>query len=362
MWTCAELKKRAKMNLRRYLVPAFFVSFIFLWVSGATGRSTSSFESLEELGGESGLTQEIPGEIPGNLSEFDQMIPSVESYTDSLLAAFQAIEPEVWAMIGMAVAVAMVISILIKTFLISVMEVGKNRFYMESREYGLSAGVDRLRWGFSNHYLNIVWTMFLRDLFITIGNLFCLIPGIYLSYCFQMVPYILAENPDMKAMDVLRLSNDMVDGHKFKSFVLELSFVGWWILGAFTCNIATYMAQPYYDATFAELYAVLRQPFMSYLRGFRSPENDAYEAARERNGYRDAGEYRPEYEAPQYEPQGNGGYADGGEEIYVESREVPAEEHTEVKRSEGGPGRGYYLNGVFYPYTDEELDQLDRNR
>ena len=29
---------------------------------------------------------------------------------------------------------------------------------------------------------------------------------------------------------------------------------------------------------------------------------------------------------------------------------------TEVKRSEGGPGRGYYLNGKFYPYTDDEKD------
>ena len=28
-----------------------------------------------------------------------------------------------------------------------------------------------------------------------------------------------------------------------------------------------------------------------------------------------------------------------------------------VSRSEGGPGRGYYLNGVFYPYTDDEKDQ-----
>ena len=29
---------------------------------------------------------------------------------------------------------------------------------------------------------------------------------------------------------------------------------------------------------------------------------------------------------------------------------------TEVKRSEGGPGCGYYLNGKFYPYTDDEKD------
>ena len=41
---------------------------------------------------------------------------------------------------------------------------------------------------------------------------------------------------------------------------------------------------------------------------------------------------------------------------------VQEERGREVKRSEGGPGRGYYLNGVFYPYTDDELRQLEENK
>ena len=29
----------------------------------------------------------------------------------------------------------------------------------------------------------------------------------------------------------------------------------------------------------------------------------------------------------------------------------------DVKKSEGGPGRGYYLNGKFYSYTDDEKSE-----
>ena len=41
----------------------------------------------------------------------------------------------------------------------------------------------------------------------------------------------------------------------------------------------------------------------------------------------------------------------------IAQQQAAAEDRgTEVKRSEGGPGRGYYLNGKFYPYTDDEKD------
>lgn len=47
--------------------------------------------------------------------------------------------------------------------MIPVIAVGHNRYYMESRLMGRSAGFGKLLWGFSRHYLNIVLTMFLRD-------------------------------------------------------------------------------------------------------------------------------------------------------------------------------------------------------
>lgn len=92
--------------------------------------------------------------------------------------------------------------------------------------------------------------------------------SIYFQYCYLMVPYILAENPDMKAREALRLSKEMMDGQKWNAFVLGLSFIGWQLLGTLLCGIGTFFVQPYVDATFAELYAVLRGPYSGRLNGF----------------------------------------------------------------------------------------------
>ena len=197
-----------------------------------------------------------------------------------------------------AVVVIVIISILLSIFVQPLFEVGRNRFYLESRVTGQSAGIGKLFWGFSNGYLKIVGTQFLRTLitesivivFLLMGFLVVLFNGsdwvgsvlmavmfgvligtcvsVYFQYCYLMVPYILAENPDMRAMEVLRLSKEMMDGQKWNAFVLGLSFLGWQILGTMLCGIGTFFVQPYIDATFAELYAVLRGPYSGQLNGF----------------------------------------------------------------------------------------------
>jgi uncharacterized membrane protein len=51
----------------------------------------------------------------------------------------------------------------------------------------------------------------------------------------------------------------MTDGHKFKMFVLDLSFIGWYLLGVLLLVVGTLFVLPYDNATRAELYLVLRQ-------------------------------------------------------------------------------------------------------
>ena len=197
-----------------------------------------------------------------------------------------------------AVVVIVIISVVIGIFVQPLFEIGRNRFYMESRVTGQSAGIGKLFWGFSNGYLKLVGTQFLRGLITEsvvilasllgflvilfngvewIGSVFwavmiCATIGafvsVYFQYCYLMVPYILAENPDMKTMEVLRLSKEMMDGQKWNAFVLGLSFLGWQLLGTLLCGIGTFFVQPYVDATFAELYAVLRGPYSGRLNGF----------------------------------------------------------------------------------------------
>ena len=306
----------------------------------------------------------------------------------------------------------MIISVVIGIFVQPLFEIGRNRFYMESRVTGQSAGIGKLFWGFSNGYLKLLGTQFLRSL-ITEGIVFlCMAPGlltlafnrflidwmgsavlmacgavvgtcfsIYFQYCYLMVPYILAENPDMKAREALRLSKEMMDGQKWNAFVLGLSFIGWQLLGTLLCGIGTFFVQPYVDATFAELYAVLRGPYSGRLNGFGGEpfvQNNARYGGQyvEPDSVRDVGE-SGNYGGYGFYGNGNGqnqnsapdSWSDVPKETYkyngpeqtinpsVSGQAAANDRGTDVKKSEGGPGRGYYLNGKFYSYTDDEKSE-----
>lgn len=86
-----------------------------------------------------------------------------------------------------------------------------------------------------------------------------IVGGIIKSYSYAMVPYILAENPDISGKDAITLSRKMMDGHKFELFKLQLSFIGWYILNIFTLGLLEmFFLNPYSTATYCEYYHWLR--------------------------------------------------------------------------------------------------------
>ncbi len=85
----------------------------------------------------------------------------------------------------------------------------------------------------------------------------------------MMVPYILAENPKIKTRDAIKLSRDMMNGYKWEVFKLDLSFIGWGILGIITFNISNLVfTTPYMNATKAEIYMYLRD--LAKTRGIKN--------------------------------------------------------------------------------------------
>lgn len=365
MWTRAELKSRAKANLSRYYGPALFVSFI-------AGLFTSS-------GGSSAGTSAGTVDGVGSAASVGNLASEIKGSFDSIIS-----DPNFLGVIASIIVVIAVIGLALTIFVAPVLKVGKNRFYMESRETGESAGAGMLLWGLKHGYLNIIWTMFLKNLFVILGTCCCIVPGFYFSYCYYMVPYILAENPDMKAMDAMRLSKEMMEGQKWNTFILEVSFWGWWLLGSLACGIGGIFIQPYFDATIAELYAELRQKFQYELNGFgyrndgescyygnggwqdgsqqwTDSARDAYQGEREESGTQNDAESSRDADYGYYQRTAEWTDVNRSGETVVQPP-VQTERGQEVKRSEGGPGRGYYLNGVFYPYTEDELRELEDNR
>ncbi len=74
-----------------------------------------------------------------------------------------------------------------------------------------------------------------------------------------MIPYLLAENPDMTKEEAFAESKKLMTGNKWKAFVLDLSFIGWYILSLLTCGIVgVFYVAPYKFSTNAALYEKLR--------------------------------------------------------------------------------------------------------
>ena len=90
------------------------------------------------------------------------------------------------------------------------------------------------------------------------------IVGIFIKrYEYFLVPYIVAENPNISASNAIKLSQKMMDGHKWECFLLELSFIGYGILGILTLGISSIIfSNGYTSLTYAEYYADLRKKYI----------------------------------------------------------------------------------------------------
>lgn len=78
-------------------------------------------------------------------------------------------------------------------------------------------------------------------------------------YAYRMVPYILAEEPTLPISEAIRRSNSMTNEIKFEIFILDLSFLGWYLLGLIPCGLGILFVVPYHQATLGKLYVSLAQ-------------------------------------------------------------------------------------------------------
>ena len=95
---------------------------------------------------------------------------------------------------------------------------------------------------------------FLLALFTALWTLLFYIPGIVKAYSYSQAYYILAENPGIGAREAITRSRAMMDGHKMELFVLDLSFIGWYLLCVITFGIAFIWVAPYIQATKTNFY------------------------------------------------------------------------------------------------------------
>jgi uncharacterized membrane protein len=231
MWSRSELKSRAKAVLSDHYWMAFLVSLVIFLAGGRGGGNGGRSDSGSGT---------IRNPLTGNTIIDNDTVASVVSFIVPL--AFGAL----------------ILIVSMRIFLGYPLEVGGRRFFIKCSRYEDHRGCFRFAFH-SDHYIRIIAAMLVRSVLVFLWSLLLVIPGIVMSYAYSMVPYLMAENPGMGYRRALELSKAMTWGHKLDMFVLDLSFIGWYLLGALALGLGAFFVFPYDNATKAELYQVLKQ-------------------------------------------------------------------------------------------------------
>ncbi len=226
MWNRKELKAKGKVAFTANYWPCVLVAFILILAAGGTaGAYNSSVKGSAEKANLEGVSSEALFALAGII-------------------------------LG-AVLTVSVISILVRAFLLNPVETGCQRFFLVNCEE--KAGLGELGYGFKHNYISVVKTMLLRDIYLFLWTCLFIIPGLIKIYSYRLVPYILSEYPGMGANAAITLSRRMMDGNKWKTFVFDLSFIGWYLLAAVTCGlVGVFYTFPYHYSSSAELYHALK--------------------------------------------------------------------------------------------------------
>lgn len=261
MWSRKDLKDKAKTAFKRNYWKAVLTSMVLILllvriVSSINFGSTSNNHDNEKVWEirEKNVV-DVVADIAGSLAEeniaeirkdFEQMNKTEKmTYYIAFLVTI----------ITIVLAIIIFASIL-SIFIANPLRVGASRFMLKSADD--KGNVAELGFAFDHSYMNIVKTTFFCNLYIFLWALLFIVPGIYKYYQYYMVNYILAENPSMQRKEVLECSKNIMSGQKWKTFVLDLSFILYHILGIITCGLVEiFYVKPYVYQTRALLYDTL---------------------------------------------------------------------------------------------------------
>ncbi len=98
------------------------------------------------------------------------------------------------------------------------------------------------------------WAYFLMEIKVFLWFLLFIIPGIIKAFAYALTPFLLVDCPELSALQCIKLSNQMMKGHKFDLFYLYLSFIGWILLSILTLGIGLLWLVPYMQTSTASFY------------------------------------------------------------------------------------------------------------
>ena len=229
MWNRVDVKARGKQAFKGNYWPSVGAAFLLgLFVSGTSAASSSQFQ------------------LNGDPTQMTEAISSMPTEEQAMIAA---------ALVTGLTVIAAVATVL-RLLVFNPLSVGCFRFFRKNAQ-DPATPIACIGEGFQQ-YGHVVGTMLIKDLLIFLWSLLFVIPGIIKSYSYRMVPYIIKDRPELSATETIALSNQMMKGNKWAAFMMDLSFIGWFLLGIVTFNLGNiFWTNPYRENANAALYLEL---------------------------------------------------------------------------------------------------------
>lgn len=237
-------KTRAKVNLKGKWLAAALVALVLLIVNGQnsirfnTGRSNMPRDPF------------FGNDMMNQAADYAPMVP-FQGY-------YGMMERTIFPIMGFVLPVillAAALGIAFHAFLLGPLSLGAYQYFRRNDLGEERFDMQSFLWAFrSPHYMNIVRILFVRSVKIFLWSLLFVIPGIIKAYEYRMIPYILTRNPEIGADEAFHQTRELTMGRKGSLFMLDLSFIGWYILGAIPFGLGTPFVKAYETQTSAGLF------------------------------------------------------------------------------------------------------------
>ena len=221
-----ELRSRAWESLKG----KYWMAFAVILVTGLIGSIGSAFVSFgQQLGEVLGMVE--PAELDSTMAIGALVLSGV-------------------------VIISAIIGGLYSIFVTDALTVGTCNYFIKNTDSKPS--FNDIFSGFKVKYGRNIGTLLLVGIKLVLWTLLFIIPGIIKSYEYSIIPYILADDPEISSKDAFKKAKQMMKGNKWRLFKLEFSFIGWFVLCVLTLGIGTFFLIPYISAANAEFYVELK--------------------------------------------------------------------------------------------------------
>lgn len=280
MWNRIELKRFAKQRFHSNYWPSVVVAVILSITLGTFSFGNSFSNASSNNYYDSSDINNILSDSPIPDSSYSDMSAYMKNYISSIFPGVNV--NTILQVLSYIILIVGLLSILLNVFVFNPLQVGCQHWFIRSRTED-NYNIGSVGFTFKEGYGNVTKTMFLKQLYTFLWSLLFVFPGIVKSYEYRMIPYLLAENPYMSTDEAFARSRSMMDGEKWNAFVLDLSFIGWNILSAFTLGlVGLFYVAPYQAYTNMELYVTLCSKPNN---GYNGTNYNNYNSYNNNNGY-----------------------------------------------------------------------------